>query len=210
MALAVFICRVWAAPNTWGRKFPLDRRAMACLTPDLRRPEQACLDLSEGRIRGAISTLEKIAFLDRQEIAKPYQKTFPTIAKPKGGVKRRPILWKIAADFEGPLGWNAGERKPRGNLPTSRVISNTTFQKKSPYSEAAKKEISLLLGKHGDGERATRLYAERNAERENWNSPKSRINDAAQMAADKRLRDARRAEREREAAWEAIHAPRAG
>lgn len=84
-ALAVFLARFWTTPDRLDRPFPVDRRALA----DHRE-----LALSEGQVRGAILTLERVGFLDRP-------------IRPKGSsyrlkgheLHRKPILFVFGCDY---------------------------------------------------------------------------------------------------------------
>src|SRR3954454_17837458 len=60
-ALAVFLGRFWSSPNRLDLPFPIDRRALSA---------HRDLDLSEAKIRGAIKTLERIGFLNRDAVGK--------------------------------------------------------------------------------------------------------------------------------------------
>jgi len=84
-ALAVFLARFWTVPDRLDHPFPVDRRALA----DHRE-----LGLSEGQVRGAILTLERVGFLDRP-------------IRPKGSgyrlkgheLHRKPILFVFGCDY---------------------------------------------------------------------------------------------------------------
>ncbi len=52
-ALATFLGRFWSTPSRLLTAFPIDRRELA---------NHAALGLTEGRVRGAIRTLELVAF----------------------------------------------------------------------------------------------------------------------------------------------------
>src|SRR3954447_5714118 len=55
-ALATFLGRYWSTPMRLLTAFPIDRRELA---------DHVALGLTEGRVRGAIRTLEEVGFLDR-------------------------------------------------------------------------------------------------------------------------------------------------
>jgi hypothetical protein len=84
-ALALFLGRFWSAPNRLEMPFPIDRRALT---------NHQALGLSEGEIRGAIRTLERVGFLDRPipEKASRYRATAE-------GLHRKPILFAFGEDF---------------------------------------------------------------------------------------------------------------
>jgi hypothetical protein len=84
MALARFLGRFHTAPAVLGRAFPVDRAALAAV---------GALGLTEARVRGALKALEEIGFLVRE--AMPGSAYRPTA----GGLRRKPILWRIAPDF---------------------------------------------------------------------------------------------------------------
>src|SRR3954451_23295451 len=83
-ALAVFLGRFWSAPNRLLTAFPIDRRELA---------NHAALGLTEGRVRGAICTLELVGFLDRALASgSPYQPT-------PDGLRRKPVLYQFGSDY---------------------------------------------------------------------------------------------------------------
>ncbi|WP_129222169.1 hypothetical protein [Lichenibacterium ramalinae] len=82
--LALFLARYWSSPGRLGRPFIVDRRALA---------NHRHLGLSEGRVKGALRTLEAIGFLDRvEEPGRRYQVTT------SGERHRKPIRWTFGAD----------------------------------------------------------------------------------------------------------------
>src|SRR5215207_6592875 len=81
-ALAVFLARYWSAPGRLERAFPIDRRALA--------ERAASLDLTEGQVRGAMGTLEKVGFLDR-DIPPPGSRYKAT----PEGLHRKPVLFRF-------------------------------------------------------------------------------------------------------------------
>jgi hypothetical protein len=83
-ALAVFLARFWSVPGRVAGSFPIDRRELA---------ERSDLGLSEGRVRGAIRTLEEVGFLDRAVTSGSRYK--PT----EEGLRRKPILFVFGADY---------------------------------------------------------------------------------------------------------------
>lgn len=84
-ALAAFIARFWTAPGRLGAPFPIDRRALAG-HPDL--------GLTEGQVRGAIRTLERIGFLDRSivERGSRYQQRGDEL-------HRKPVLFEFGEPY---------------------------------------------------------------------------------------------------------------
>ncbi|GJD96985.1 hypothetical protein OCOJLMKI_4213 [Methylobacterium iners] len=83
--LAVFLGRYWSTPLRLVDAFMIDRRALA---------GHASLGLSEARVRGAIATLEEVAFLDREEplAGKRYRRT-------DEGLHRRPIPFRFGSEY---------------------------------------------------------------------------------------------------------------
>src|SRR3954471_23900647 len=83
-ALATFLGRFWSTPSRLLTAFPIDRRALA---------NHAALGLTEGRVRGAIRTLELVGFLDRAMASgSPYQPT-------PDGLRRRPVLYQFGSGY---------------------------------------------------------------------------------------------------------------
>jgi hypothetical protein len=83
-ALAVFLARFWSMPGRVALPFPIDRRALA------GRPD---LGLTEGRVRGAIRTLEAVGFLARFV-------TSGSRYKPsEDGLHRKPIPFQFGSDY---------------------------------------------------------------------------------------------------------------
>lgn len=76
-ALAVFLGRHWSGFERLGQSFPICRRALA------NHPK---LGLSEGRVKGAIATLERVGFIERAITMKAsaYRAT-------ENGLRRKPI-----------------------------------------------------------------------------------------------------------------------
>lgn len=83
-ALALFLARYWSAPSRIVDAFHVDRRALA---------EHGELDLTEKRIRSAISTLEEIGFLDRAVTSGSRYK--PT----EDGLRRKPIRFQFGSEY---------------------------------------------------------------------------------------------------------------
>jgi len=84
MRLAVFLARFHTAPGRLGRTFPVDRIALA---------GHGELNLSEARVRGALAALERVGFLERQEVpGSAYRLTAQ-------GLHRKPVLWKFGSVF---------------------------------------------------------------------------------------------------------------
>ena len=85
-ALAVFLARYWSAPGRIELAFTVDRRALN---------EHGELGLSEARVRGALRTLDRVGYLDRELVkGSPY--------KPRGRMdewRRKPILFVFGPDF---------------------------------------------------------------------------------------------------------------
>ena len=167
LTLAVFLCRMHAVPNRMGHAFPVDRRALLTFYHPSSQawspfPREQTLDLTEDQIRGAIKTLEKIGFLDRQEPLVPprqkpmpdaYETTVPTkthvITTRRFGadkvveVRRRAILFQFGSDFEAPLMWNA--KAPKYNSPIRRVGLFSTSQDMAPVTQGSSNP-TLLMG----------------------------------------------------------------
>src|SRR5206468_4838826 len=93
-ALAVFLGRIWSAPNRLLTAFPIDRRELA---------DHAALGLTEARVRGAIRTLEEVGFLDRAVISGSTHKPTPD------GLHRKPALFMFGSEY-GPLFSAANKR----------------------------------------------------------------------------------------------------
>src|SRR3954447_1336172 len=68
-ALATFLGRFWSTPSRLLTAFPIDRRELA---------NHAALGLTEGRVRGAIRTLELVGFLDRAMASGPELTSWPS------------------------------------------------------------------------------------------------------------------------------------
>lgn len=137
--LAAFLARMNAAPIRFGQPFPVDRRALAI---------NDTLGMNEYAIRGALKTLEAVGFIDREpEQASAYQRTFPTLAQPKGGVKRRPIKFKFGLDFVALFSWIAKKCLARMSCP--KGISDLSYQNYNPLKrEGFMSKVSL--GQKGD------------------------------------------------------------
>jgi hypothetical protein len=83
-ALATFLGRFWSTPSRLLTAFPIDRRELA---------NHAALGLTEGRVRGAIRTLELVGFLDRALASgSAYQPT-------SDGLRRKPVLYQFGSDY---------------------------------------------------------------------------------------------------------------
>src|SRR4051794_9497435 len=83
-ALATFLGRFWSTPMRLLTTFPIDRRELA---------DHIALGLTEGRIRGAIRTLEEIGFLDRAVASGSTHKPTPD------GLHRKPVLFMFGSDY---------------------------------------------------------------------------------------------------------------
>jgi hypothetical protein len=96
--LAVFLGRFWSTPTRITSAFPIDRRALIGRTD---------LGLTEGKVRGAIKTLEAVGFLDRALPAKgsPYQRTGG------GELHRKPILFRFTSEYA--LAFEAANKRAR-------------------------------------------------------------------------------------------------
>src|SRR3954466_10218110 len=82
--LAAFLGRFWSTPSRLLTAFPIDRRGLA---------NHAALGLTEGRVRGAIRTLELVGFLDRALArGSAYQPT-------PDGLRRKPVLYQFGSDY---------------------------------------------------------------------------------------------------------------
>src|SRR4051794_24629236 len=131
-ALAVFLGRFWSTPARLLAAFPIDRRELA---------DHAALGLTEGRVRGAIRTLEEVGFLDRAVVSGSTHKPTPD------GLHRKPVLFMFGSDY-GSLfimanrraqaarerrGWarRTPEHRPthRARLPASQGLSGLTCPK---------------------------------------------------------------------------------
>src|SRR3954454_14980204 len=84
--LAVFLARYWSAPGRIERAFPVDRRALA--------EKAVSIDLTEAQVRGAIRTLERVGFLDR-DIPAPGSRYKAT----PEGLHRRPVLFRFGSEY---------------------------------------------------------------------------------------------------------------
>jgi hypothetical protein len=97
LTLAVFVARFWSAPGRLGLPFPIDRRAL-CGHRDL--------PLTEARIRGAITVLEEVGFLERI-VPEPGRRYQPTV----DGLHRRPLVFHFGAEFQATF--EAANKRPR-------------------------------------------------------------------------------------------------
>jgi hypothetical protein len=115
-ALAVFIARFWSAPGRVVEAFTIDRRALA---------DRDDLELTEARVRGAIKTLEAVAFLDRA-IPKPGSRYQPT----EDGLHRKPIFFVFGAEYAPAfIAANERARQERGGaVPTRRKVEPSRSQ----------------------------------------------------------------------------------
>src|SRR5215213_1553123 len=93
-ALATFLGRFWSTPMRLLTAFPIDRRELA---------DHVALGLTEGRVRGAIRTLEEIGFLDRAVASGSTHRPTPD------GLHRKPVLYLFGSDY-GPLFSAANKR----------------------------------------------------------------------------------------------------
>src|SRR3954454_4091223 len=83
-ALATFLGRFWSTPMRLLTAFPIDRRGLA---------DHVALGLTEGRVRGAIRTLEEVGFLDRAVASGSTHKPTPD------GLHRKPVLFMFGSDY---------------------------------------------------------------------------------------------------------------
>src|SRR4051794_22155505 len=83
-ALATFLGRFWSTPARLLAAFPIDRRELA---------DHVALGLTEGRVRGAIRTLEEVGFLDRAVASGSTHKPTPD------GLHRKPVLFMFGSDY---------------------------------------------------------------------------------------------------------------
>lgn len=89
LALAVFLGRFWAVPSRISGSFPIDRRALA---------HRADLDLTEGKLRGAIRTLEIVGFINRIErTGSSYRMT------EEGRLQRKPMTFVFSPEVKADL-----------------------------------------------------------------------------------------------------------
>jgi hypothetical protein len=104
--LAIFLARYWSAPNRIDQPFPIDRRALQ---------GHSDLALSEGQIRGAIKTLERVGFLERviPEGGSRYRAT-------EEGLHRKPILFRFGTDYV--VGFRAACKR---SVPNQRRVTDT-------------------------------------------------------------------------------------
>jgi hypothetical protein len=84
-ALATFLARFWTAPRRLGLAFTIDRRALA---------DHGELELTEKRIRTAITTLEAVGFLERAipPAGSAYKAT-------PDGLHRKPIKFVFGPEY---------------------------------------------------------------------------------------------------------------
>jgi hypothetical protein len=141
--LATFLGRFWSTPSRLLTAFPIDRRELA---------NHAALGLTEGRVRGAIRTLELVGFLDRAMASgSPYRPTLD-------GLRRRPVLYQFGSDY-GPAFRAAnkgaaaarGRRErtqPTGPVPVLRPSAGFSAARglKSPKSKSEAEPL-VLMGK---------------------------------------------------------------
>ena len=83
-ALATFLGRFWSTPIRLLTAFPIDRRELA---------DHVALGLTEGRVRGAIRTLEEAGFLDRAVASGSTHKPTPD------GLHRKPVLFMFGSEY---------------------------------------------------------------------------------------------------------------
>lgn len=129
-ALATFLGRFWTAPGRLESSFPIDRRALA------DHPE---LGLTEGRVRGAILTLERVGFLSRpvRPRSSPYKAT-------ETGLQRKPILYAFGLMFRSHF--EAANRKRLVNRQltvTAQPVRPATSSPKSRISESEPKVMIM-------------------------------------------------------------------
>src|SRR3954468_18994777 len=107
-ALATFLGRFWSTPSRLLTAFPIDRRALA---------NHAALVLTEGRVRGAIRTLELVGFLDRALANGSAYRPTPD------GLRRRPVLYQFGSDY-GPAfrAANKGAAAARGRRERTQPV----------------------------------------------------------------------------------------
>lgn len=141
-ALAVFLARFWSAPGRIVETFHIDRRALA---------EHGELDLTEKRIRSAISTLEEIGFLDRALASGSRYKAT------EDGLRRKPIRFQFGAEYA-PLfiaangrsaaarGRRSGERRPPApsSAPSRSMVKSEASPLKGPKNKSeADRSVNL-------------------------------------------------------------------
>ena len=132
-ALAVFLARYWSAPGRIELAFTVDRRAL---------DEHGELGLSEARVRGALRTLDRVGYVDRELVkGSPY--------KPRGRMdewRRKPILFVFGPDFREIFRKaNAGAARPR--IAARRVppeqIRRPVAATSSPITSEAESSVHL-------------------------------------------------------------------
>ena len=108
--LATFLGRFWSTPNRLLTAFPIDRRELA---------NHAALELTEGRVRGAICTLELVGFLDRAIASGSAYRPTPD------GLRRKPVLYQFGSDY-GPAFRAANKRAAaaRGRQERAQLVTN--------------------------------------------------------------------------------------
>src|SRR3954470_6101005 len=108
-ALATFLGRFWSTPSRILTAFPLDRRELA---------NHAALGLTEGRVRGAIRTLELVGFLDRALASGSASQPTPE------GLRRKPVLYQFGNDY-GPAfrAANKGAAEARGRRNRTQPVT---------------------------------------------------------------------------------------
>jgi hypothetical protein len=130
-ALAVFLGRFWSSPNRLDLPFPIDRRALS---------SHRDLDLSEGKIRGAIKTLEGVGFLERAAVGKGSRFRLKDTE-----LHRKPVLFQFGREFRD-LFAKANQRTKPAN-PTRRALPSRS---PSPTTNSPKNRIPnptvLLMG----------------------------------------------------------------
>lgn len=133
--LAVFLARMNAGPRRFGRSFPIDRRALAD-HPDLH--------LSEDRIRGAITTLEKVGFIERVPV------NGSSYRQHADGVRRKAIQWRFGNEFNRRFSFLVSKRqvvtspKGRGVVSKERVDNRAVAM---PLGEIKEKNAAASMGK---------------------------------------------------------------
>jgi hypothetical protein len=170
LVLAVFLARYWSAPARLGQAFPIDRRAL-CHHRDL--------PLTEARVRGAITALEEVGYLERI-VPEPGRRYQPTA----DGLHRQPLAFHFGAAFEALFA--ASNRRARRSfraaqdgrrpLPASVHAVHSRLSWSSPKASAKSPKSTLQnptsvnLGELAKGHSKTSLPLPE-SRRDSWLSP---------------------------------------
>lgn len=135
LALAVFLARFWSMPARLVSAFPVDRRALA---------DHPVLGLTEAMVRGAITTLLAVGFLEADPVrGSAYRAT-------EAGLHRKPVQFRFGAGYRGTFAKaNGRSQAARGQTtPSRRPIASpaTTARPVILRVEVAQKESSLDRG----------------------------------------------------------------